>query len=94
MPSLTVPESYGPELAGLPLPSAEEEIWRYTRIGDLDLARYTPVTAGAAAVVPEVELARLRSLAPAALAVTIDGALAHLEISSEAAARWFTTYLK
>lgn len=29
------------------LPSAEEEIWRYSRIGDLDLARYAPGVAGA-----------------------------------------------
>ena len=28
--------------AAADLPSAEEEIWRYSRIGQLDLARYTP----------------------------------------------------
>jgi hypothetical protein len=28
--------------AGASMPSAEEEIWRYSRIGDLDLAQFTP----------------------------------------------------
>ena len=27
------------------LPTAEAEVWRYSRIGDLDLARYTPIDA-------------------------------------------------
>ncbi len=31
--------------AGSALPSAEEEVWRYSRIGDLDLDRYRPSTA-------------------------------------------------
>ena len=31
--------------AGAELPSAEEEVWRYSRIGDLDLERYRPSTA-------------------------------------------------
>lgn len=30
--------------AAAPLPTAEAEIWRYSRIDDLDLDRYTPVT--------------------------------------------------
>ena len=69
------------------MPSAEEEIWRYTRIGDLDLARYTPVPAGASrGPIPDAELARLRKLNPAALAVTLDGVVAHLEIAPEATA--------
>jgi len=28
--------------ADAPLPTAEEEVWRYSRIGDLDLSRYRP----------------------------------------------------
>ena len=31
------------------LPSKEEEVWRYSRIGDLDLERYAPVTAASMA---------------------------------------------
>lgn len=31
------------KLDGLALPTAAEEIWRYSRIGDFDLARYRPV---------------------------------------------------
>jgi Fe-S cluster assembly protein SufD len=30
------------DLAGLPLPTPDEEIWRYSRIGDLDLGAYVP----------------------------------------------------
>lgn len=33
--------------AGLDLPTESEEIWRYSRIGDLDLSRYAPVQAEA-----------------------------------------------
>ncbi|MGQ0744614.1 MAG: Fe-S cluster assembly protein SufD [Acidimicrobiales bacterium] len=32
--------------ACLPVPTAAEEVWRYSRIGELDLARYHPVTSG------------------------------------------------
>src|SRR5262245_9270975 len=28
--------------ASAPLPTTDEEIWRYSRIGELDLSRYTP----------------------------------------------------
>ena len=28
--------------AAMPLPSAEQEVWRYSRIGELDLSAYTP----------------------------------------------------
>jgi Fe-S cluster assembly protein SufD len=32
------------QLASVPLPTADEEIWRYSRIGDLDLGRFTAGT--------------------------------------------------
>jgi Fe-S cluster assembly protein SufD len=32
------------------LPSVDEEVWRYSRVGDLDLARYRPVPVEAAAL--------------------------------------------
>lgn len=32
--------------ATTPLPSPEEEVWRYSRIGDLDLSQYAPVAPG------------------------------------------------
>ena len=32
-------------LADLAVPTAEEEIWRYSRIGELDLSAYRPVPA-------------------------------------------------
>jgi Fe-S cluster assembly protein SufD len=34
--------------AGTALPSPDEEVWRYSRIGQLDLDRYAPATNGAA----------------------------------------------
>jgi len=40
--------------AGSPLPTEAEEVWRYSRIGALDLDAYAPITGpGAGAVVPE-----------------------------------------
>jgi hypothetical protein len=36
------------ELARRPFPSAEEEIWRYSRIAELDLDAFTPIVAGQA----------------------------------------------
>jgi len=63
------------------LPSAEEEVWRYSRIGDLDLAKYTvpPVPAGAAASLI------LGGLVPdAAVRVTvIDGVATVSEVPAE-----------
>ena len=33
------------DLASIALPTADEEIWRYSRIGELDLSAYHPVRA-------------------------------------------------
>lgn len=44
--------------AATPLPTAEEEVWRYSRIGDLDLTRYTP--AATTTDVVHGELGRVR----------------------------------
>ena len=45
-------------LADAALPSADEEVWRYSRIGDLDLGRFTP--AAAISVVEHGDLGRAR----------------------------------
>jgi Fe-S cluster assembly protein SufD len=61
------------------MPSTEEEIWRYSRIDDLDVSRYHAAST-APGPVDSAELARLRALDPSAIVVTIDGAVAHLEV--------------
>ena len=35
-------------LAALPWPSPDDEVWRYSRIAELDLERFAPATDGAA----------------------------------------------
>ena len=73
------------QAAGLPTP--DEEIWRYSRIAELDLAAFRLADAPAQDVVPAERLAALRALSPAALVVTVDGHLVHLEVAPEAAAQ-------
>jgi Fe-S cluster assembly protein SufD len=68
--------------AGAPLPTTEEEIWRYSRINDLDLDEYAPVTEapaeGAADLPPG-----LRS----GFAVVVDGRLVAAELEPELEAK-------
>jgi Fe-S cluster assembly protein SufD len=68
------------------LPSTGEEVWRYSRIDDLDLDRFAPVLT-APSPVSRAELVRLRSLNPAAIVITVDGALAELVPSDSAGLR-------
>ncbi len=67
--------------AGAALPSAEEEVWRYSRIAELDLAAFTPASGGdGTADIPAPETAVLQHLAArAAIAVVVDGRLVHVE---------------
>jgi Fe-S cluster assembly protein SufD len=71
------------------MPSPSEEIWRYSRIAELDLDAYTIPTA-ATPILPVDQLERLRALSPAALVVLIDGQLAHQEIDPAVAAKGVT----
>ena len=59
------------------MPSAEEEVWRYSRIGDLDLSRYIPLDAGATAGPPSDRVADLIDIAGGAdlVVLTADGRL-------------------
>ena len=76
-------------LAAATLPTAEEEVWRYSRIGDLSLDAFTPavevtdpeVVAGCRVVADAV--APVRS----GLLVLVDGYVAHVEIAPDVAAR-------
>jgi Fe-S cluster assembly protein SufD len=66
------------------LPTTDEEVWRYSRIGELDLSRYRPATGQAASGdlpggPPIVE-------APAARLVLVDGVLVSSEVDPALAA--------
>lgn len=68
-----------------PLPSTEEEVWRYSRIGELDLARYAPV-APVQERPDDPVLSDLIAAAGAcsALVVVRNGRVAHLEVREDA----------
>ncbi len=68
------------QLAASPMPSVEEEVWRYTPIGQLDLSRYQLAHDGGGtskASVPE----------HSAMAETSNGRLGGVEVSAEVAAQ-------
>jgi Fe-S cluster assembly protein SufD len=64
------------------LPSPDEEIWRYSRVADLDLDAYERVVDGPGS--PNGAVERLLSTYPsrAVTVVTIDGALARVDLGS------------
>src|SRR3954452_21090967 len=67
--------------ASTPLPSTEEEVWRYSRISELDLDAYAPAAAGEAAPVPaQIEGALATVPRRAATVVVVNGRLAHLDV--------------
>ncbi|MGH2686073.1 MAG: hypothetical protein ACRDJP_11465, partial [Actinomycetota bacterium] len=60
------------------LPTAEEEIWRYSRIAELDLDRYTVAAGVASAGIPDRVRPFLATVPDrAALVVTVDGHIVH-----------------
>src|SRR5436853_538326 len=76
--------------AGLELPTEAEEIWRYSRISQLDLGAYTPTPAArpVAGGVPKAVEPGLASIAGrAGLVVVSDGRLVHAELDAEAGGR-------
>src|SRR5437763_3211129 len=71
------------------LPTEAEEVWRYSRIDDLDLSAYRPVAAGQA---PTGLPASVTAIADAAgprsgLLVLRDGRVAHAEVRDDLAAQ-------
>ena len=72
------------------LPSPDEEIWRYSRVADLDLDAYPLASADPAssAEAPNGAVERLLAIYPdrAATVVTVDGVLARVDVSEPAAA--------
>jgi Fe-S cluster assembly protein SufD len=68
--------------AGTPLPSPEEELWRYSRVAELDLDRYAPALeppAGDGALPPDVAAAVDAAGPRAALVVVRNGHLVAVE---------------
>lgn len=67
------------------LPTPEEEVWRYSRIADLDLAEYAPVPVEVAPGVDDDALVGLADHADL-LVVTVDGRMASVRSSPDCAA--------
>jgi Fe-S cluster assembly protein SufD len=77
------------QFASAPWPSADEEIWRYSRVADLDLDTYAPAGASSpAAAVPDAAQAVL-DLVPqrAGAVVVVDGHIVHVDIADRWAAK-------
>lgn len=74
-----------------PLPSTDDEIWRYSRIAELDLDRYTPVGSGP---LPEVPPAARRwsdlTGQRTAAVITVNGLLADVEAPANLAGNGIT----
>jgi Fe-S cluster assembly protein SufD len=78
--------------ASSPLPTEKDEVWRYSRIDQLDLDRFHPVNGPAQGQGDPIDpqmMERVRSLVErvgprSALVVSYNGALAHVETSSAA----------
>jgi Fe-S cluster assembly protein SufD len=71
------------------LPTTDEEVWRYSRVDELDLDDFAPVLTGpAAGAIPSGAQAVLDGLGPwSAVAVVHNGFPVHVQIAAEAADR-------
>ena len=70
----------------VPLPSESEEVWRYSRISELDLDAYEPVPAGAPvdAGIPDELVAVVDAAGPAAAVVVVrNGRVGHVDINDD-----------
>ena len=71
-------------LADYTLPTTEEEVWRYSRIDELDLEAYTPADAAVATAIPpviEAALSRGRSGAGVTV-IVVNGRIIHLDVQA------------
>jgi Fe-S cluster assembly protein SufD len=70
------------------LPTEAEEVWRYSRISQLDLDAFAPVEAGGNPGVPEGVVAAIEEVGPrAGLLVTRNGRVAHVELDPDVTGR-------
>lgn len=70
-----------------PLPTVEEEVWRYSRIPELDLDDFAPLPSDSCTAGPIDELASLRAgLGPCSAVVMVrNGRVTHVEVDDDAA---------
>jgi Fe-S cluster assembly protein SufD len=84
---------HAPTLAGVTLPSPEEEVWRYSRIAELDLTAFHPVERRTARGSLPGAVRDLLSAIPerAGAVVVVDGTVIHTELAEPVARRgvWF-----
>jgi Fe-S cluster assembly protein SufD len=74
--------------AAASLPTTDEEVWRYSRVDDLDLDRYAPAPAPPSTTVPEAFGDLLGAIGdPAALLVARNGRVVHVEVREGLAAK-------
>ncbi len=75
-------------LAAAHVPTTEEEVWRYSRIGELDLAAFRPAAAPAATDIVDECRARADSVVGerAGLLVIVDGHVVHADLDEAVAA--------
>jgi Fe-S cluster assembly protein SufD len=65
------------------LPSTDEEVWRYSRVADIDLADWTPVTDAPAAGIPDAVAEILAGLPDRSATVVVrNGFVVHAEIAA------------
>src|SRR4029077_3284702 len=70
------------------LPTEAEEIWRYSRISELDLDTYTPVRGDGEAGVPDGVRPGVEAVGPhAGLIVTRNGSIVHTALDPDLAVR-------
>jgi Fe-S cluster assembly protein SufD len=68
-------------LAETPLPGPDEEVWRYSRVAELEPDRFSPPAGPAPTVVPDGARRALEAAGPrAGAAVVVDGTVVHLEL--------------
>jgi Fe-S cluster assembly protein SufD len=71
-----------------PLPTDADEIWRYSRIDELDPSTYTPAEPTAPPAIPPAVRRAVDIIGPhSAVALTVDGALASVEVAAGPAAQ-------
>ena len=71
--------------AGLDLPTTEAEVWRYSRVDELDLDRFVPAPPVSDQALVEAARAAASGAEVAGLVVTVNGRVAHTEIAESAA---------
>lgn len=68
-----------------PLPTDADEIWRYSRIGELDVSAFVPAARPSSMVVPEEARAAVDRIGDAAaVVIMLDGALAEADVRDPA----------